>query len=120
MARRAGIVETKKRKKGGGRKKKEITLLRERIEAEKKDDAEYAFALYAQTMRDAEQPLNLRLQCADWVRAQVVGRPKQQIGNDDTGKFVIAVEYVNDWRAENSPADAAPGTASSAPTGETL
>lgn len=72
-------VKGKGGKKGrSGRKVKAFTLLKQRIEAEKQDDAEYAFSLYASVMRDETQPIELRLDCSDWVANRVMGKPKER------------------------------------------
>lgn len=83
----AGIKGKGGQKGRSGRKVKAFTLLKQRIEAEKKDDAEYAFALYAGVMQDETQPLPLRLECADWVSNRVLGRPTQPTGQDQTMPF---------------------------------
>ena len=62
-----------------GRKPSKFTELRRRIESEQADDAAYAFALYAEVMRDATEPLELRLSCADLVANRVLGKPKEKI-----------------------------------------
>ena len=62
-----------------GRKPSKFTELRRRIESERVDDADYAFALYAEVMRDATEPLELRLSCADWIANRVLGKPKERL-----------------------------------------
>ena len=82
------------RRAGAGRKASKFTELRRRIEQEKSDDAEYAFSLYAEVMRDDEQPLDLRLSCADWIANRVLGRPKERLehsGGDTPVVFNYAV-----------------------------
>lgn len=81
-----------------GRKPKAFTLLKRRIEAEKQDDAEYAFTLYASVMRDKNAPLDLRLDCADWVASRVLGKPTQPLRGDGESPLLIqlnAVDYRN-------------------------
>lgn len=64
---------------GAGRKPSKFTELRRRIESERVDDADYAFSLYAEVMRDATEPLELRLSCADWIANRVLGKPKEKV-----------------------------------------
>ncbi len=101
----SGNRSGKPRAPGGGRKPSAFTLLKRRIEAEKIDDAEYAFALYAQTMRDETKPLGLRLECASWVANRVLGTPKAHNETDHAGELVIRV--IRDARSRDYPADAA-------------
>ena len=70
-----------KSKRGGvrpnsGRKPKAFTLLKRRIETERVEDAEYAFALLASVMRDANQDIERRLGCAEKIMDRVLGKPK--------------------------------------------
>lgn len=105
MARSIGAKDKQKRAPGSGRKPKAFTLLKARIEAEKKEDAEYAFAMYASVMRDGGQPISLRLECANWVANRVLGLPKAP--TEMSGNVTYRLEYVNDWRVEaNQIADA--------------
>jgi len=77
-------------KKGAsGRKPSAFTLLKRRIESEKSDDAEYAFALYSQVMRDDTQPMELRLNCGDWIANRVLGKPKDR--TEQSGELVIRI-----------------------------
>lgn len=90
-------VKGKGGKKGrSGRKVKAFTVLKQRIESEKQKDAEYAISLYVAVMRDGEQPLPLRLDCADWVANRVMGKPKEH--QEHSGATRVEVAYVNDWR----------------------
>lgn len=74
-----------------GRKPKAFTILKRRIESEKKEDAEYAFAMYASVMRDDDLPLALRLDCADWIANRVLGKPKEPV--DHSGEVILRVVY---------------------------
>ena len=93
--------------KGGGRPTKEATLLREelkaRMKAEKIADAEYAFALYAETMRDTSQKLELRLDCADWVAQRVLGKPTQPTVQDERLAGLLARFFGDDEAANTGP-----------------
>lgn len=91
-------------RKGAGRKPGAFTLLRNRVEAERVDDAEYAFTLYASVMRDDKQPLELRLECADWVENRVLGKPKEK--QEQSGEMVIRIVREG---SKPIPPDAAPG-----------
>lgn len=96
-------VKGKGGKKGrSGRKVKAFTLLKQRIEAEKQDDAEYAFALYAAVMRDETQPIELRLDCSDWVSNRVLGKPKerQEISGDLGIKAYVSIS-PDMWDEQN-------------------
>lgn len=104
-------------KKGrSGRKPKEFTLFRKRIESQKIDDAEYAFALYAETMRDEDKAIELRLECADWIANRVLGKPKEK--TEQSGAVTFRIVY-DDTDGEsgggtndaNTPAAAAPKAA---------
>lgn len=87
------IVGERKRKPGGGRKPKAFTLLKRRLDAEKADDAEYAFSLYSQVMHDENQSMELRLECADWVSNRVLGKPREK--SDVTIHGAIPVQAVD-------------------------
>lgn len=108
MGKRVGNNGNGGKKGRSGRKPKAFTTLKKRIEAQKQEDAEYAFSLYASVMHDAEQPLALRLDCADWVANRVLGKAKerQEISGDQD--HPIRVVYVNDWRGGEGVADASP------------
>lgn len=105
-----------KRRPGAGRKPKAFTVLKNRIEAERADDAEYAFALYASVMRDDKQLLPLRLQCAAEIMDRVLGKPtqKNELAGKDGAELVI--RYINDWR--NPTADTARRTDSGDASGK--
>lgn len=66
------------KRKGAGRKPKLFTQLKHRIESERKDDAEYAFSLFASVMRDPEQSIELRLDCGREVMNRVLGKPQER------------------------------------------
>jgi hypothetical protein len=90
-----------------GRKPGAFKLLKERIESEKQSDAEYAFSIYVSVMRDESQPLELRLDCADWVANRVLGKPNLQIGVKTDGKLQIEIireSTVSFTNAASSPA----------------
>ena len=94
----AGIKGRGGQKGRSGRKPGAFTLMRQRIEAEKQDDAEYAFTLYASVMRDEAQTLELRLDCADWIANRVLGKPKERTehsGNLQTEITLHAIDYRN-------------------------
>lgn len=67
-----------------GRKPSVYTQLKRRVEAERVSDAERAFDLYVQVMDNAEEPIVLRLQAADWITNRVQGKPKERIESDNT------------------------------------
>jgi hypothetical protein len=90
----AGVKGKGGQKGRSGRKPKAFTMLKQRIESEKVEDAEYAITLYVSVMRDEEQPLDLRLDCAEWVANRVMGLPKARNENDNSGTQTIRVEYV--------------------------
>ena len=77
------------RKSSAGRKPKAFTVFRRRLEAEKIEDAEYAFGLYVEVMRDGDSPIDLRLDCADWIANRVLGRPKERIEQSGELKVVV-------------------------------
>ena len=47
------------------------------MEAERIEDAEYAFALFVTVMRSSSEDMPVRLDCAREVMDRVLGRPKQ-------------------------------------------
>lgn len=99
MAEKANTKRKGGRRTGAGRKPKAFTTLKRRIETERADDAEYAFALYAEVMRDAAQPLALRLDCANWVSNRVLGLPKAETKHSGelnvSGGFAVkSVDYA--------------------------
>jgi hypothetical protein len=69
------------------------------------DDAQYAFDLFVATMKDQDQPINLRLECSAEVMNRVLGKPRQQIDQKQTGGLTVRVEFV---RRDPDPARAAP------------
>lgn len=83
------------KRKNAGRKPKAYTEFKKRLEIEKIDDADYAFWLHAETMRDQEMPLDLRLSCADWVANRVLGTPKARNENEHSGKLTIEIVREN-------------------------
>lgn len=73
-------------------------MLKRRLEEERVEDAECAFALFAGVMRDPEQDLALRLECAREVMDRVLGKPKQL--NEHTGKDGNPIETTQVFRHE--------------------
>jgi len=84
-----------------GRRPKAFTILKQRIEQEKQDDAEFAFTLYASVMRDETQPMELRLDCGDWISNRVMGKPKEK--QERTGEMVIKIVRDNSSVANFAP-----------------
>lgn len=90
--------DIKPKQRGGprpnsGRKPKPFTVLKRRIEAERVDDAEYGFALFVTVMRNDNEAIDLRLNCAREVMDRVLGKPKQ-IG-ELTGKNGTPLATLN-------------------------
>ena len=83
------------KRQNAGRKPKAYTEFKRRLEAERIEDADYAFWLHAQTMRDEETPLDLRLSCADWVANRVLGSPKTRNETEQSGKLTIEIVREN-------------------------
>jgi hypothetical protein len=83
-----------------GRKPKAITLLKRKLIEDGKEDAEYAYSLFASVMRDGTQPLDLRMQCASWIADRVLGKPNQPISGKDGGAIQVKT-YISvspdDW-----------------------
>lgn len=73
-------------------------MLKRRMEEERVEDAECAFALFAGVMRDPAQDLALRLECAREVMDRVLGKPKQL--NEHTGKDGNPIETIQVFRHE--------------------
>lgn len=96
------------KRKGAGRKPKAFTKLKHRIESEREDDAEYAFALFAGVMRDPEQPIDLRLDCGREVMNRVLGKPQEH--HELSGEVILkayATVSPDDWddsKPDNSTA----------------
>lgn len=92
-------------KKGkSGRKPKLFTQLKHRIESERTDDAEYAFALFASVMRDPTQPIDLRLDCGREVMNRVLGKPQER--HELSGTVSVKAYTVvspDDWDANSNP-----------------
>lgn len=104
-----------KGKSGGARpnsgaKPSAYTQLKRRLQAEKIEDAEYAFSLYAQVMKDEAQAMPMRLSAATWIAERVLG--KAQDKTNLSGDVLIRVirETINDQRDSDSSADSASGT----------
>lgn len=104
MGKREGNNGNHGAKGRSGRKPKLYTELKHRIEAERKDDAEYAFALLASVMRDPAQPLELRLDCGREVMNRVLGKPKEQHELSGTVNVkAYAVVSPDDWDNSGTP-----------------
>lgn len=97
------------RRAGAGRKPKAFTTLKKRIESEQTADADYAFSLYAGVMRDPEQPIILRLDCANWVSNRVLGLPKAKTETEHSGSIGLNVGHIDIVIHDNS--DGAPVSA---------
>lgn len=65
------------KRKGAGRKPKAYTEFKRRLEKERIEDADYAFWLHSEVMRDDKQPISLRLDCGTWIADRVLGKPVQ-------------------------------------------
>lgn len=106
-----------------GAKPKLFTLLKRSVQ-EKTDDAEYAFSLYAKTMRDEKQTLTLRLDCANWIANRVLGKPKIAIDLQASGDIGVRFADYRIGLAQiegGSTGDSLPpGESESADDGETL
>lgn len=66
-----------------GRKPRPVNALNRKI-CDRLDDAIFAFELHASTMRDAKQPLDLRLDCAREVMNRVLGKPAPAVTSTNT------------------------------------
>jgi hypothetical protein len=89
---------------GSGRKPNPAKALNREI-ADRLDEAEYAFNLFVKLMRDEDQSNTTRLECATEVMNRVLGKPRQQIDQKQTGGLTVRVEFV---RRDPDPARAAP------------
>lgn len=61
-----------------GRKQSLYRQLKQRLEIERVQDAEYAFALYAAVMRNEDELVGTRMAAADWVANRVLGKPQEK------------------------------------------
>lgn len=106
-----------------GAKPKAFTLLKRSVE-KKTADAEYAFALFAKTMRDTDKPLALRLDCAEWIVNRVLGKPKIAVDLRTSGEIGVTfadyriglAQIATGPNSDSNP----PGESESADDGETL
>lgn len=94
-------------KKGAsGRKPSAYTRLRTRIQTEKVEDAERAFAFYVAVMSNPAEPTQTRLAAADRICDRVLGKPKEH--RDVGGNVVLRVVYDTAKNGiDNTPAGAA-------------
>lgn len=96
---------------GAGRKPRPAEKLKRDL-TERLDDARFAFDLFVRTMRDAKQPLSLRLECSSEVMNRVLGKPKQAVHQVNSGEMVIRVEYDDCTpNPDAPPPEATPGPA---------
>lgn len=86
-------------RKGAGPKKSKFKMLRERIELEKRTDAEYAFALFVSVMRSEKESLDLRLDCSREIMNRVLGKPRER--TESSGGLIIKI-VREDYRAETA------------------
>ena len=76
-----------------GRKPSAYTQLKRRIESERVEDAEYAFALYVAVMRNESEPISMRMAAADWVANRVLGKPKEKIEHSGDAEKPLAFNH---------------------------
>lgn len=98
-------------KRGGprpnsGRKKKPVTEIREALISEisgtgevpaefQNDAAAYAFRLFDTTMRNVQEPRNVRLDCAREILNRVWGKPKQSVEVGGRGGGPMQLEVLS-------------------------
>lgn len=87
-----------------GRKPSAYTILKSRIESEKANDAERAFALYVAVMDNPDEPTHIRLAAAAWICDRVLGKPKEH--RDLAGNVTLRVVYDSN-RIDGTPTGAA-------------
>jgi hypothetical protein len=78
----AALAQVSPRRLQGAHVASEVITLRRMI-AGMTTEAEYAFRLYSEVMRDEHQPVPLRMAAADWVYSRVVG--KAGVSREDSG-----------------------------------
>ena len=78
----AALAQVSPRRLQGAHVASEVITLRRMI-AGMTTEAEYAFRLYSEVMRDEHQSMPLRMAAADWVYSRVVG--KAGVSREDSG-----------------------------------
>jgi hypothetical protein len=80
------------KREGAGRKPKAFAVLKRRLENERIEDAEYAFALYVAVMRSENEGMTLRLDCAREVMDRVLGKPKQLAEVESKAQILVSID----------------------------
>lgn len=98
------------RRPGAGRKPKLLRTLLQEVPGAA-DDAEFAYGLFRDLMRDPNQMTDVRMDAAREVLNRLIGKPKQavEVAGEDGGPLRVLVEYADaDAHPDAPPAPPGP------------